>query len=230
MLSYLGPKFSELVGLTRSVVCGPRTLRATNVAAIRVLSYIAFLCRHLIEARIHEEHSTTKLTVRSQYAVHTAFNIGLFPLLFFFSGLYYTDVVSTTVVLGAYLNHLSRVGRDKSSFLSDILTMILGIAALFMRQTNVFWIVVYMGGLETVHAIKSLRVDRVDHPFFTTIFEQLKYYAWRHSRGDVHDPPLGMSWPTGRYSEPISRTRRLMQTQTLSLRPLASALRPSVTQ
>ena len=132
--------------------------------------------------------------------MHTSFNIALFPLLFFFSGLYYTDVVSTAVVVGAFLNHLKRVGRDHSSTLSDLLTIALGVLALFMRQTNVFWVVVYMGGLEAVHAVKTLRPGRVDQPFMKTMGEQLRFFAWRYSVGDIHDLPLSQAWPDGKSS------------------------------
>lgn len=211
-------------GLTDTVVCDAQTLRSVNVIGLVVLSYLAFLCRHQIEARLHEQHlledeysdlakagvyrestaqSSTKLGIYSQYALHTAFNIGLFPLLFFFSGLYYTDVLSTAVVIAAYLNHLSRVSRERNSILSDVLTVGLGLFALFMRQTNIFWVVVYMGGLEAVQAVKTLRPKRVDQPFMTGLFQQLTWYAWRYSLGEVHDVPLHDTWPEGELLVPL---------------------------
>lgn len=168
-----------------------------------ILAYLALLCRHEIEARLHEAHSATKLRVFSQYSLHTAVNIALFPVLFFFSGLYYTDVASTAMVLGAYLHHLRRLGQDRSSFRSDFITIVLGVMTLWFRQTNVFWVVVYMGGVEAVHAIKTLRPEPVDQPVMTTLTEQLKYFAWRYSLGDIHDPPLHMIWPDGEYLLPV---------------------------
>ncbi|KAG6031186.1 hypothetical protein E4U41_007660 [Claviceps citrina] len=176
--------------------CGANALRFTNVVGLMVLAYLALLCRHAIESRLNAEaHPSALLETISPYAIHTALNISLFPLLFFFSGLYYTDVLSTAVVLGAFLNHLKRVGRDRSPWLSDAATALLGIAALFMRQTNVFWVVVWMGGLEAIHAIKMLRPARVDQPPVATLGAQLKFYSWRYSVGHVHDPPLGLAWP-----------------------------------
>ncbi|CAJ0549423.1 Ff.00g030360.m01.CDS01 [Fusarium sp. VM40] len=176
-------------------LCHVKDLRAANVVALAILAYVALQCRREIEARLYEAHSSIKLRNTSQYALHTAFNIALFPLLFFFSGLYYTDVASTAAVLVAYLNHLKRTGRDQSSVLSDLTTICLGIFTLIFRQTNVFWVVVYMGGLEAVHAIKTLRPERIDQPVILTLFEQIKYYTWRYSLGDIHDPPLHMLWP-----------------------------------
>ncbi|KAF4451787.1 alpha-1,2 glucosyltransferase ALG10 [Fusarium austroafricanum] len=178
-------------------VCNVRSLRGTNLIVLVVLTYLAMQCRRKIEARLYEAHSSIRLRNTSQYALHTAFNIALFPLIFFFSGLYYTDVASTAAVLVAYLNHLVRTGRDRSSLSSDLTTIFLGVLTLFFRQTNVFWVVVYMGGLEAVHAVKTLRPERVDQPVITTLFEQIKYFAWRYSVGDIHDPPLHMMFPDG---------------------------------
>lgn len=180
------------------MLCDSQTLRAGNIGGLLALSYLAFLCRHHVEARLHEEHSPTELRIRSQYSLHTAFNIGLFPLLFFFSGLYYTDVLSTAAVLAAYLNHLIRIGRGPRSMLSDVLAVFLGLFALLMRQTNIFWVVVYIGGLEAVHAVKTLRPARVDQPFMDTLAAQLKFYAWRYSVGEIHDVPLHDAYPEGK--------------------------------
>lgn len=161
------------------------------------MAYLFLLCRHQIERLAHDRHSSPKGPF-SEHAFHSACNAALFPLLFFFSALYYTDVVSTAAVLGAYLNHLSRVGCGRCSILSHVSTIGLGILALLMRQTNVFWVVVYMGGLEAAHAVKTLRPERVDQPFFLTLWEKLKYFTWRYSVGDVHDVPLDRAWPDGK--------------------------------
>ncbi|KAK1241207.1 hypothetical protein MKX08_001181 [Trichoderma sp. CBMAI-0020] len=193
-ISILIPQAAKSIGLITSHACDPKTLRATNAIGIIVLSYIALLCRNAIEARLRQAHSSTSSST-SQYATHTAFNIALFPLLFFFSGLYYTDVVSTAVVLASFLNHLHRIGRDQSSFLSDVMTIALGLCSLTMRQTNVFWVVVFMGGLEAVHAVKSLRPKAVVQPHMTSLSEQMLFFSKRWSVGHVHDLPLNMAYP-----------------------------------
>ncbi|KID97897.1 Alpha-1,2 glucosyltransferase alg-10, partial [Metarhizium majus ARSEF 297] len=195
LFSILLQKTAATVKLPWAFSCDTSSLRITNVLGLIVLASLTLLCRHEIESRLYEAHSSARLKAISKYAVHTAFNIALFPLLFFFTGLYYTDVISTAVVVGGYLNHLKRVGRDRSSFVSDLITVLLGTLALFMRQTNVFWTVVWMGGLEAVHALKTLRPQHVEQPFMTTLTDQVKFYAWRYSVGDVHDPPLNLAWP-----------------------------------
>jgi alpha-1,2-glucosyltransferase len=123
-------------------------------------------------------------------------NVALFPVLFFFSGLYYTDVISTCVVLVAYLNHLVRSsqGTGRHSLFNDAYTVLLGILALLMRQTNVFWIVVYMGGLEGVQAIRDISAT-FEAPVLDTWVERVKFFAWESSAGSIHDPPLQDAWP-----------------------------------
>lgn len=186
--------------------CGVVELRIVNTFGVIILAMLAHLCRNEIEDRLHEAHSTAKPKRFTQHAIHSAANIGLFPLLFFFSGLYYTDVYSTVMVLAAYLNHLRRLSRDQSSVFSDLGVIVLGVLTLFMRQTNVFWVVVYMGGVEAVHAIKTLRPERVDQPFLFSLSDQMKYYAWRYSIGDIHDPPLHMMWPDGMFQSTFSKS------------------------
>ncbi|KAM5347913.1 hypothetical protein ACJ41O_007737 [Fusarium nematophilum] len=195
LVSLLIPGVVRPSGSLGGYVCDASSLRAANAVVLMILAYLALQCRHEIEARLHEAHSSTRLRLRSQYAIHTALNIALFPLLFFFSGLYYTDVASTAAVLAAYLHHLRRLAQDRSSFSSDLFVVLLGVLTLFFRQTNVFWVVVYMGGVEAVHAVKTLRPEWIVQPFMATLAEHLRYYAWRYSLGDIHDPPLHMLFP-----------------------------------
>jgi alpha-1,2-glucosyltransferase len=162
--------------------------------------FCAMLCRNLVEARLNDSRSTVRLKSISYYSVHTGVNIALFPVLFFFSGLYYTDIASTLVVLLAYHNHLGRVAPEGKTILNDIWTVILGAFALFMRQTNIFWVVVYMGGLEAVHAVKTLRPGPVDQSFAMTLTNQFKFFAGRYALGEIHDLPLNLAWPDGMIS------------------------------
>ncbi|KAK8091240.1 alpha- glucosyltransferase alg10 [Apiospora phragmitis] len=139
---------------------------------------------------------TPSSPLRSNYALHSGFNIALFPVLFFFSGLFYTDVLSTCVVLAAYSNHKARVSSRSGppSFLNDVYTVALGVCALSMRQTNVFWVVVYMGGLEAVAALKSLNREPADASF-NVIQSQFQLFPWRYTQGHVYDPSLGNAKP-----------------------------------
>lgn len=178
--------------------CSPLTLRMTNWLTIVTVPVVASQCRRLVEAR-HDERtadpsnlprtSTTTPNALSAYALHSGLNIAFFPLLFFFSGLYYTDVLSTLVVLAAFWNTLVRMNTQANSWRSDALVVVLGVASLFMRQTNVFWVVVFMGGLEAVHAAGALRPPPTRPGEFDRQ-TKIKYYLSKYSQGEIHDPPL----------------------------------------
>lgn len=174
--------------------CSAASLRMTNWLALVSLAFVALQCRRLLEARAAERDSdghASRPGALSIYAVHTGVNAALFPLLFFFSGLYYTDVFSSLVVLAAFWNHLARVGSRPplKSWRSDALVVVLGVASLCMRQTNVFWVVVFLGGLEAVHAVRSIRPPKTNPGQFDRQ-TMVKFYIWRYSKGEVHDPLL----------------------------------------
>lgn len=177
--------------------CSETSLRMTNWLATLLLGFTAMQCRRLLEARLSEQRTGQQRSASlSTYAIHTGMNIGLCPLLFFFSALYYTDVFSTLAVLLAFQNHLERVSPRGKSLLSDLWTVVLGVAALFMRQTNVFWVVVFMGGLEAVHAVKSLPLPSNTqgwvHSKDAGLVELIKYYTGLCSWGYIHDPALNL--------------------------------------
>jgi hypothetical protein len=203
-----GPRY--LVSLAyhriwRLATCSTLSLRNTNVLAILQLALVASLCRKTIEAILAEQKpGTSGPQSISVYALHSAFNIALFPVLFFFSALYYTDIVSTLFVLLAYQNHLSRVGPvGVPSIFNDLWTIILGVASLMMRQTNIFWVVVYMGGAEAVHAVEQLKPVRDGTPRFATLLAVARHYGWRYSLADVHDPPISYAGIEGELCRPL---------------------------
>lgn len=212
--------------------CSAQTLRMTNWLAIIFLPFVALQCRRLIEARRAERDRHGQQQLRppiavSIYAVHTGVNVALFPLLFFFSGVYYTDVFSTLVVLVAHWNHLERVSMRANSWKSDTLVVILGVSSLVMRQTNVFWVVVFMGGLEAVHAVKSIRPPPTSPGQFDRE-TMVKFYLWRYSQGEVHDPPLNKAGFEGKSIVVNNLTRNIVilicRMQMSSFVPSASPL------
>lgn len=179
-------------------VCSAFNLRSVNAWCAMRIAFMAGFCRYKIELNQIKPRSLSQKVPVSTYPIHTGLNIALFPVLFFFSGLYYTDLMSTLAVLMAYSNHLDRVSRPRSSVKNDIVTLFLGILALFMRQTNIFWVVVYMGGLEAVHAVKTVTSNLPKY----RISDSPKTAVWRYffnaSLGDVHDPPVSEVWPDGK--------------------------------
>jgi len=151
--------------------CTTSALRALNVSAICIISVQAYdLLRHINRRRHSYEKSTDAEQVPSEYEqqsfwlhAHSALNISLFPPLFFFSGLFYTDVMSTLFTLWSYDTFLKR--RPGSLTAVDAWQAVLvGVAALFFRQTNIFWVAVFPAGLAIVSALEQNGVSSKGAP------------------------------------------------------------------
>lgn len=119
------------------------------------------------------------------FDAHTALNIALFPPLFFFSGLYYTDVVSTLFVLLSYSTLLKKK-TPAGSVLERLNIVILGTMALFFRQTNIFWVAVFPAGLLVVDTLKDGSPSSTSSN--TSDASTVLKKAW--SEGKVHDCAL----------------------------------------
>ena len=219
MTNYL---FSYVVsiGLLKTLMstakCRVSDLRATNGVLLCLLGTAALACRSTIETlRLNSLRSNSNSDnlkdYNSAYAIHTAVNIILFPPLFFFSGLYYTDVISTFVVLLAYSAFLKNQGlpiirqfnkkTNTNSFSlrmsSGLIVFLLGLGSLTMRQTNIFWVAVFLGGLDIVRSLKklpsSIRPEKVSGG---NIFNLIRQQA---DEGVV-DPPLRQSTIVGKFN------------------------------
>jgi alpha-1,2-glucosyltransferase len=60
-----------------------------------------------------------------------------------------------------------------------------------MRQTNIFWVAVFMGGLELVRTIKANKQDLPsEQPIPRTWQEMTISRLKKYSRGDIHDIAL----------------------------------------
>lgn len=183
--------------LFRSYWCSPYTLRLFNVFALIMTMSYASDCRSLI-TRIWKPNPAIHISKWigagksvSPDALHTALNIALFPLLFFFSGLFYTDVLSTCIVLRMYRLFLERKGAYTNSHEGLVWMYFTGIVALTMRQTNIFWISVFLGGLELVRTIKITQTASIEVPptpgnWKEAVSAKLKEY----SQGEIHDIPI----------------------------------------
>lgn len=101
---------------------------------------------------------------------HAVANICIFPPLFFFYGLYYTDIVSALSVLYAYRLHLER---------KRVKLVLVGLASLSFRQTNIFWVSVFLGGLEVIRTLPKGRpgVEFPERPSFSDVLAG----SWQHA-------------------------------------------------
>ncbi|KAH7031678.1 DIE2/ALG10 family-domain-containing protein [Microdochium trichocladiopsis] len=175
------------IWLIQGTACSARNLRMVNVGIVACIAIVAALCLELQRRKRPSQPAVGALGAGT--------NVALFPVIFFFSGLYYTDGASTLVVLLAYWSHLVRAEQTRPSILSDLMTIILGLTSLVMRQTNIFWVVVYMGGLEAVNAVKGLQPEPVERPQSDNLITEVKFYLSRYAVGDVHDPSLTIATP-----------------------------------
>jgi alpha-1,2-glucosyltransferase len=165
--------------------CNVYTLRLFNVLALTATMAYVGDCRALITRAWRRESKDERAESERLSAnfMHTAFNIALFPPLFFFSGLFYTDVLSTCVVLRMYRLFLQRNG--------SIWLYVAGILALTMRQTNIFWVAVFMSGLEAVRTIKSIEAVQTEQASKPQTWRETAISEFqRYSRGEIHDIPL----------------------------------------
>ena len=87
--------------------CHITELRSIGVLTLGLTFMVCWQIRRIVQPNSNTRSGDDGWWALSE-PVATAANICLFPLLFFFSGLYYTDVLSTFVVLLAYWAHLWR--------------------------------------------------------------------------------------------------------------------------
>uniref|UniRef100_A0A3B1INH8 Dol-P-Glc:Glc(2)Man(9)GlcNAc(2)-PP-Dol alpha-1,2-glucosyltransferase n=1 Tax=Astyanax mexicanus TaxID=7994 RepID=A0A3B1INH8_ASTMX len=112
-----------LADFSGAVVCSTAMLRFINLLFNCGNLYILYL----IICRLHFKDKS-RLAARR---VLSALTLSTFPVLYFFTFLYYTDAGSTFFTLFAYLMCL--YGCHKASAL-------LGICAILFRQTNIIWV------------------------------------------------------------------------------------------
>lgn len=135
----------------------PEVLRMTNVAATTVI--LPWRLQTLLDT-LQKKINTRPLGANLS---HTVLNICLFPPLFFFSGLYYTDVLALLVVVEAYNWDLKRdveedpkePGQSGHRVPETLGFLAFALAALVCRQTNIFWVAVFLGGLQVVRKIRK---------------------------------------------------------------------------
>ncbi|KAF2834010.1 alpha-1,2 glucosyltransferas-like protein alg10 [Ophiobolus disseminans] len=148
--------FSPLIG------CDTSSLRALNVGALCLICPLAYSILRFLRTgpnqRTNDSQAMKERTLANDPTItldaNTAMNISLFPPLFFFSALFYTDVISTLVVLLSYSALLRKTSAHGSTF-DTFNAIIVGVVALFFRQTNIFWVAVFPAALSVVNALKS---------------------------------------------------------------------------
>jgi alpha-1,2-glucosyltransferase len=190
---YLVAKFFEpLFG------CDTSTLRWLNAVALCLVCPLSYQILRMLRTPVKQAQQDPRtgnaktaedqLKADDQTLVldtHSALNIALFPPLFFFSALYYTDVMSTLAALlsfGVFLRKKTAAG----SLFDNVSAVLVGVVALFFRQTNIFWVAVFPAGLTVIEALKITKPSsdiRSERTSLAIIQE-----SW--SQGTIYDCPV----------------------------------------
>ena len=159
-------------------------MRGVNFVAGTLLAYLVGSLLYLnVEAHDVEyegEHEFTaqrgRRPARSGWQlIHTIINIHLFPPLFFFYGLYYTDVLSAYSVLFVYRCYLTRQRN---------ILVFAGLFSLLFRQTNIFWVSVFLGGLDLCKSVPKGRPE-AEFPIRPSFYDVIEG-SWQHAK--AYDP------------------------------------------
>ncbi|XP_069101368.1 dol-P-Glc:Glc(2)Man(9)GlcNAc(2)-PP-Dol alpha-1,2-glucosyltransferase-like [Argopecten irradians] len=113
-------------------VCITATLRSINIIFTTANCYLLLCISNVLNPQITPWRAAVK-----------AVTLTLFPVMYFFTFLYYTDPGSIFFVLMLYYFHLRGY---------RLLAALMGIAAILFRQTNIIW-VVFVAGLSTQDCI-----------------------------------------------------------------------------
>lgn len=164
-------------------------LRRTNVMAAGLLPFHVWFVMHEIVVAKYHEFQIERTVLPFMWSIielnHAILNICLFPPLFFFYGLYYTDVWSVLAVLTTIQFYHRKWTKQ---------LVAAGISSLFFRQTNIFWAAIYLAGSEVVRRLKKGR-PRLD----VTVSDVVKS-SWQCSC--VYSPLISQACFEGRCRSP----------------------------
>jgi alpha-1,2-glucosyltransferase len=188
--------FKPLIG------CDTTSLRLLNAQALCAI----FITSYLVLRTLRNRDNTGKRLYKSEDVsgrdtpaedttlivdALSALNIALFPPLFFFSALYYTDVMSTLTVLMAYGAYLLKQ-KEVGGIVPNASAVALGVVALFFRQTNIFWVAVFPAGLAVVDALKvDMQSATSRNRDITSVIQS----SW--SKGTIYDCSVQKAGPQG---------------------------------
>ena len=163
-------------------IASPSIYRSINVIGSILLSWTVCRLLVLIKAENNScESDEASTSSPSLHLTHTAINVCLFPCLFFFYGLHYTDVLSALSVLFAYQCYL----EERKSWN----VVLAALFSLLFRQTNIFWGSLFLGGLAFCRALSKSRPG-ADFPIRPTFYEVISS-SWQHAC--VYDPPFSQA-------------------------------------
>ncbi|KAL8710609.1 MAG: hypothetical protein Q9220_004833 [cf. Caloplaca sp. 1 TL-2023] len=177
LVSLASLRWLRLIGLFDYISVA--NLRRTNLGAAALLP---FFLRDLLR-KSADKHDSRTLSSSAFYKLwseaefnHAVLNMCLFPPLFFFYALYYTDVCS---VLSVLITAYCFARRWKWSM------VVAGFVSLLFRQTNIFWVAVYLGGQDVVQRLlRTPDMPSWRDPTYTDTIA----WSWHHQC--LYDPTI----------------------------------------
>ena len=203
------PRFLGLdFELNAAVVRTTNAFASVALLPACLVKLLLLIHRDQSAAHVKNEESKDSASFIDWRLVHVTLNIFLFPPLFFFSGLYYTDLLSALMVLEAYHAYYqsSCGGNDKNSSKisvdapalagSSVRLWLYGLLSLCFRQTNIFWVSAFLGGLQVV---QILRVTSKEIRSSSSTWD-IASGSW--SDWKLYDPPIAVAALEGSSGSP----------------------------
>jgi len=148
---------SPLNSLASFMTGEPPDIQTCNIQNLRSLNVLFGLANFALIYCITKQLHGEKQDYSSNLTLLNSLNLSLLPVLFMFNFLYYTDTISTTMVLLTY-----------SLYLSDqhYIAGFTGFCAVFCRQTNIVWVflVACLAAGQTLTSEVQLHMVRTKHP------------------------------------------------------------------
>jgi len=181
-VSFLQIKLLQKIRILSQEIVRSSTFRKINEIGSIFLAWTVH-CILLLNGKQNSKYGSGKITTLSVYygLIHNTVNICLFPPLFFFYGLYYTDVLSALSVLHSYKCYLERQNSESIIFV--------GLLSLLFRQTNIFWVSLFLGGLAFCRAIPKARPN-FDFPSQPTLYTIVQS-SWQQAC--AYDPRISLA-------------------------------------
>ncbi|XP_057302444.1 dol-P-Glc:Glc(2)Man(9)GlcNAc(2)-PP-Dol alpha-1,2-glucosyltransferase-like [Hydractinia symbiolongicarpus] len=152
-------------------ICDAKNLRLTNVIFIMgcatiLRGILRILCRTENNGKEEKDNKKAAENDPDHQAkiLITSVVLTTFPLLFFFTFLYYTDVGSTFFVLFSYYFTLTN---------AHMLSAFTGVLAVFFRQTNIVWVGFNMATGILIY-LRRKRLIQEKSNLFQSIFDAVK--------------------------------------------------------
>lgn len=172
-----------------------------NLLPFTLRKILKNLWRCDIPGQSTQESSSSDRKTRGWQLHLTVLNICMFPPIFFFSGLYYTDLAALLIVLYTYAQDLQRYSNPTQSHPGEprkffprrvIRLVVLGLTSLSFRQTNIFWVAVFLGGLRVIRTLNHLGTE-----CRATRMSTIAQRSWELCQ--VYDPPVSKAYFEGKF-------------------------------